>query len=580
MKAVYEEVRKYAFHGRNCIFFGPSGTGKEYLARFYFEEFTQNAGNGDNQRFQTVNCAGLNKELAHSALFGHVKGAFTTAVREKPGAFEEADNGVLFLDEAGDLDPEIQATMNRALDPDVGEAHRLGSERKYPTVNVTVIAATERLKDAIRPSLLSRFGAQVMIPGIDERPEDLTPAIAFFAIRSLAKRRDIQTLCRNFFRTDVNPEIDILVSDANLLALAEDLSAILTPIAAQRSWECNFRTLRITVDTAIILPELDADRASFISETKTNFIKHLETYSQPLTISSSPVAQDRLKDEDVPLPPYLAGDLIKALNGALPTLSELERDRWVRFLMHTEDGDFRSRDALKVHPNLTLRTIQNRLGRLVKEKLLFRNGGRGDIYRLALPCNRNTVEAALPIQEFLPLPERCAWPEHYPKNRETLLNILANAKGIYISGDSGETRTACAAALGHELSVSQPVCYWDFGQQDILALFQTIAQELENRKISTAPVLQYSHNENPAFDAALLSGYIPSLFGVDSHPVLILDHVDRISRTQARQGLLNMVRHWHNITFVLLGRKMGNDLQVEVPRALYEYRLETHDGRI
>jgi hypothetical protein len=67
--------------------------------------------------------------------------------------------------------------------------------------------------------------------------------------------------------------------------------------------------------------------------------------------------------------------------------------------------------------------------------------------------------------------------------------------------------------------------------------------------------------------------YVRSLLGGDAQAVLILDHVDLLTEMQGRQALLNMVRHWQGMTFVLLARKMGNDLQVEVPRALSEYRL-------
>lgn len=72
----------------------------------------------------------------------------------------------------------------------------------------------------------------------------------------------------------------------------------------------------------------------------------------------------------------------------------------------------------------------------------------------------------------------------------------------------------------------------------------------------------------------LLSWWSPALFGATCKPVLILDHVDLVADAQSRQALLNMICYWHNITFFLVGCKMGNDLQAEVPRALLEYRLE------
>jgi hypothetical protein len=572
MKAVCKEVATYAFHGRNCIFFGPSGSGKEYLARYYFKEFTEEHQGSGKASFVSVNCAGLSKELSHSALFGHVKGAFTSAVSARRGAFEEAKNGVMFLDEAGDLDQGIQAIMNRALDPEGGEAHRLGSNAKYLTKEITVIAATERPKEDIRPSLLARLGAQVNVPSLRERPEDFLPAIAFFALRSLAKRRDILQVHKAF--SPWEEKFDDPVSNPSLQVLAQDLAAVLTPIAEERHWPGNFRSLRITVDTAIIRAEHASGKAAFVREVESYFLKHMETYSGPLGKSGSATPR-HVDTMAVPLPKPLppVDELTEVVRTLFPAMSDAERNRWVRFLSRSEGG-FRSREAQEAHPNLTLRSVQSRLREFVQKSVLRRSGGRGDIYSVVHQTPASTRGLELPKQEFLPLPATCDWPAEFLKDREALLNVLTKANGVYLSGELGEVRTACAAALGCELALRRPVYYWDFALHGVSQFLSVLDEELQKRRIVEASVLEPKGDETPSFASALLAGYVSSLFRTTAQPVLILDHVEQVADSQWRQALLTMIRYWHNITFLLVGRKMGNDLQAEVPRAFLEYRLE------
>ena len=575
MKAVCEEVATYAFHGRNCIFFGPSGAGKEYLARHYHEAYVKERKESDKKPpFVSVNCAGFSPDLAHSALFGHVKGAFTSAVSDRKGAFQEADKGVLFLDEAGDLDQKIQAIMNRALDPEKGEAHPLGSNLMYPTTGVTVIAATERPKEHIRPSLLARLGAQVNVPGLSDRPEDFLPAIAYFALRSLVKRRDIVKVYDACFPTEEDLNLKDLVKNPKLQALAAELAEVLTPIAEERHWPGNFRSLRITVDTAIIRAEHLAGKAAFLAEVEGYFLKHMETYSGSLGKSASASARHAgTGAASLPKTLHPVAELTEAVREAFPAMNEGERNRWSRFFSRSEGG-FRSREAQEAHPNLTLRTVQSRLSGFVEKNVLRRSGGRGDIYSFVPQTPSSFRVPEFPRQEFLLLPERHDWPEDFLKDRETLLNVLTKSNGVYLSGEKGEVRTACAAALGHELGERRPVHYWDFALHNVSQFLEVIDRELQKRRITEASILEPKGNEPPSFEVALLAGYVLALFGATSKPVLILDHVDLVADAQSRQALLNMIRYWHNITFFLVGRKMGNDLQAEVPRALLEYRLE------
>ena len=146
----------------------------------------------------SVNCAALTETLLESELFGHVRGAFTGAVRDKPGLFEVASNGTLFLDEIGEVAPTVQAKLLRALQE--REIRRVGGERTIK-VNARVVAATNRdLRAAVeagsfREDLYFRLGAFVItIPPLRDRHEDIPPMVHEFVRGRRARKKDVQTV--------------------------------------------------------------------------------------------------------------------------------------------------------------------------------------------------------------------------------------------------------------------------------------------------------------------------------------------------------------------------------------------------
>ncbi|MBA3686393.1 MAG: sigma 54-interacting transcriptional regulator, partial [Planctomycetes bacterium] len=136
MAAVQEFIRKAAPTSAPVLVLGESGTGKELVARAVHQHSTR-----AQRPLQVVNCAAMAESLVESTLFGHVKGAFTGADETRPGLFELADQGTLFLDEVGELPMAVQAKLLRALEQ--GEVQRVG-EGTVRKVDVRVIAATNR----------------------------------------------------------------------------------------------------------------------------------------------------------------------------------------------------------------------------------------------------------------------------------------------------------------------------------------------------------------------------------------------------------------------------------------------------
>lgn len=184
MRRILETVRKVAASNLSVLITGESGTGKELIAEAIHRNSLRKG-----KKFVTFNCAGQSESLIEDQLFGHVKGAFTGAEKEREGVFEYADGGTLFLDELGDMPLSMQPKLLRALES--GEVIRLGSN-DLRKVDVRFVSATNKdLPSAIkegnfREDLYFRVkGSQVHLPPLRERREDI-PRIVRHAVAKYA----------------------------------------------------------------------------------------------------------------------------------------------------------------------------------------------------------------------------------------------------------------------------------------------------------------------------------------------------------------------------------------------------------
>ncbi|MCZ6787628.1 MAG: sigma-54 dependent transcriptional regulator, partial [Planctomycetota bacterium] len=187
MLRVIEQARKVARTNASVLIQGESGTGKELIARLIHVESMRVDG-----AMVAVNCAGLTESIIESELFGHVKGAFTGAVRSKKGKFELADGGTLFLDEIGEIPLPVQVKLLRVLQE--REVERVGGEGPIP-IDVRLVSATHRDIDAMvkegtfREDLYYRIKVIVLrLPALRERPEDIPELVEHF--RVLANERN------------------------------------------------------------------------------------------------------------------------------------------------------------------------------------------------------------------------------------------------------------------------------------------------------------------------------------------------------------------------------------------------------
>lgn len=221
---VRDIIEKVAPTEARVLITGANGTGKEVVARLIHEQSTR-----ANQVMVEVNCAAIPAELIESELFGHMKGSFTGAVKDRAGKFEQADGGTLFLDEIGDMSLAAQTKVLRALQEN--EITRVGSDKTIK-VNVRVLAATNKdLKQEIangtfREDLYHRLNViPIQVPALDARKEDIPLLVTHFA----------EQICQEQGRK-------VKVFDASAIKALQ-----------QRSWPGNIRELRNVVERLIIL---------------------------------------------------------------------------------------------------------------------------------------------------------------------------------------------------------------------------------------------------------------------------------------------------------------------------------------
>ena len=189
-----EMISKVAVTDARILITGENGTGKELVAHQLHRESNRNSEN-----FIEVNCAAIPSELIESELFGHIKGAFTSAVKDRSGKFEAADNGTLFLDEIADMSLAAQAKVLRALQEQ--KIQRVGNEKDI-IVDVRVIAASNKdLKNEIaegrfREDLYHRLAVIIIhVPSLANRKQDI-PILTEYFVNIISKEQGIEN--KNF----------------------------------------------------------------------------------------------------------------------------------------------------------------------------------------------------------------------------------------------------------------------------------------------------------------------------------------------------------------------------------------------
>lgn len=241
---VLDQVKRLSSFATTVLITGESGTGKEVLARLIHEGSTRAA-----QPFVPVNCGAIPAALIESELFGHRKGAFTDAIKDKRGLFEEANGGTIFLDEIGELPIHLQVKLLRVLQEQC--IRRVGDEALIP-INVRVIAATLRDLDRdvhdglFRGDLFYRLNVvSLHLLPLRERPEDI-PLLAEHFLTHLARKLKLpvmkisadamDALCRCTWRGNIRElenaiERSMVLSSGGEISLASLPASVIAPAA-------------------------------------------------------------------------------------------------------------------------------------------------------------------------------------------------------------------------------------------------------------------------------------------------------------------------------------------------------------
>jgi two-component system, NtrC family, nitrogen regulation response regulator NtrX len=224
IKKIKDTIDKVAPTDARVLITGENGAGKELVARWLHEKSNRNTG-----PMVEVNCAAIPGELIESELFGHEKGSFTSAIKQRIGKFEQANGGTLFLDEIGDMSLSAQAKVLRALQE--GKITRVGADKDI-NVDVRVVAATNKdlLKEVedknFRLDLYHRLGVIIIhVPSLNDRREDIPLLVDYF--------------------------LDIIATEYGQPKKAIDKEAM--KALQQYNWTGNIRELRNVVERLIIL---------------------------------------------------------------------------------------------------------------------------------------------------------------------------------------------------------------------------------------------------------------------------------------------------------------------------------------
>ncbi len=224
IKKIRDMIDRVAQTDARVMITGGNGTGKELVARWIHEKSNRNG-----SPIVEVNCAAIPSELIESELFGHEKGAFTSAIKQRVGKFEQANGGTIFLDEIGDMSLPAQAKVLRVLQEN--RLTRVGGEKEFP-VDVRVIAATNKdlkveiEKSNFREDLYHRLSVILIhVPGLDDRKDDIP-------------------LLVNYFLKEIAEEYKNPVKEIDKAAIEE---------LQKKNWTGNIRELRNVVERLVIL---------------------------------------------------------------------------------------------------------------------------------------------------------------------------------------------------------------------------------------------------------------------------------------------------------------------------------------
>ena len=590
-KKLYNEVGAFAKQGQPIVIFGPTGAGKEFLARHYYNtlikaEFYQQYKDKWPSKFdeicrqysavyskdslevflnsiragvlQSINSANIYPNLAESLLFGHEANSFTDA-RTSPGLLESIKYGVLFMDEIGELPKYIQAKLLRAVDTEISEGCRISGKMTYSLKDVIIISATNQPREKIRKDFYYKMGLEVNIKGIDERPKDVRKSIPYFISKAIGKRKDYAAV-NNMFGIRGLRDVSGLSETEEVKNFALEQGSLVAGEILMRKWPGNFRAMRTALEASILRIESPDNLTSFSEKFRKNLHHYAIKYSDD-TAKTFVAAGRSFTDTIYPtLYPDMDRRILEELNHKkdFQDMSDFEKKVLAVFLSSTHETGFMRRDLeeyYQKHENIRHTSeahIRSKINKLVTLKILHKTGsGKSTRYLLTksfmdIVTLRNGNIFALPDISH-------DWSNRSDEINE-LSKILLTSDRVYINAPPLYGKSAFIAMFCDARQKQHNFYYYLLGEAGINKMFGDIIKLLQSKKIK---VETEKLQEDPASN---LKPFLEKIFKTREgiKPVLILDNAHFISDPDAIRTIADLAKKWQEVILILIGDKMDN----------------------
>jgi len=599
-RKLYREVAAFAKQGQPIVIFGPAGSGKEFLARHYYNAFVKSdyytkykehwqskyseirnryssCYSGESLEvflssikpgvFKSINSGIVYPNLAESILFGHEENSKSGA-SARPGLFELIKCGVLFIEEIGELSSDLQARLLRAFNTEISEGCRISGKINYSLRDVIIIPATNQPQDRIKKEFYYRMGIQVSIKGIDDRPKDVRKSIPHFIRKVIDKRKDT-SIMGSIFGTSSPGNATILSETLEVKKFAEDQADMVADEILMRKWPGNFRALRTTLEASILRIEKPKNLASFSEEFLKNLKHYIKQYSEEDSNTYVPVERS-LHDNVYPSRyPDMDRRILEKINSKnrFQDMSDFEKKILAVFLSSTHEAGFRRRDLEEYYKSFSgIRHsseahIRSKLNKLLAFNFLTRAGeGKSTSYNLT-----KSFLGMVTDNDAFALPDVDKnWADRSDEI-VALTSLLSSIERIFIEAPARYGKSAFIAMFCHARQQMFNLYYYELGQGGIKRLFEDISKVIQNNKIY--------HDRDKFLKNAVknIQSSLQDIFRIKNgkKPVLILDNAHFISEPDHMATLADMAKRWQEVILILVGDNMDNALL----RDFSEFRL-------
>jgi len=603
-KKLYKEVGAFAKQGQPVVIFGPSGAGKEFLARHYYntlveaefytqwkEKWKENFSvihktysevySTDELKdfrdsikagvFSSINCATIYPHLAESILFGHEKGSFTDAHKTQPGLLESIKCGVLFMDEIGEIPKHIQAKLLRAVDTEISEGKRILGKLTYSLKDLIIISATNQPRERLRDDYYYRMGIEVNIKGIDERPKDVRKSLPYFIGRAIGKRKDYAAII-SMFRVSGVRNISQLLETQKFKNFTREQSNLISENILNRNWPGNFRALRIAIESSVFRIESANNLYSFSKKFRENLQHYIKQYSvEPFSTSiltgkphPDTLFPSRYPDQDRRIFEKILE--VRKLTG----LSEYEKQALSIFLSSIHKTGFMRRDLQNYFEKYTnvSHTSEARIRGIINvlaESGVLTQPQRSKNARYTL--TDKFLEIVNPeSRDVFKVPEIHSDWSGRDTEIQNLCKDLKNIERIYINAPPRYGKSAFIVMFCRAMKKKNNFYYYPLGAEGIKKLFGDMISLLKSKKINP-------DMEKISKDAvAGLKKYLGEIFKPKqgAKPVLVIDNAHLLSESDDMATISELADKWSGVIIILVGDKMDNTFQ----KSFYEIRLD------